>query len=298
MRLWRTLKGLGCATLRDGVYLLPDSPEHAQALKEAGAIAVEVEGSAEIYRLGGRDDAQDAALRALFDRSGDYADLIGEVRELRSGLGRIDQASAGRKLHAFARRYEQIARLDFFPGEPQRRALDLLEDLRRSATRHFSPEEPVSVETPVPRLDRASYQGRTWATRARPWVDRLASAWLIRHHIDPQAHLVWLAKPADCKKAWLGFDFDGAAFSHVGSRVTFEVLAASFGLDDDPAIARLGAVVHCLDVGGVPVPEAAGIEAVLAGLRAAIADDDQLLDEAGRVFHGLYRHFNQENIHD
>jgi hypothetical protein len=78
---------------------------------------------------------------------------------------------------------------------------------------------------------------------ASTWVDRLASAWLIRRFIDPGAHLLWLASPADCPPDALGFDFDGATFSHVGVRVTFEVLLPSFGLET-PALQRLGALVH------------------------------------------------------
>ena len=75
----------------------------------------------------------------------------------------------------------------------------------------------------------------------RLWVDRVASAWLIRRFIDPEARFRWLAKPSDCPKSALGFDFDGATFTHVGERVTFETLMASFGLDDDAALARLAA---------------------------------------------------------
>jgi hypothetical protein len=73
---------------------------------------------------------------------------------------------------------------------------------------------------------------------------------------------------------------------------------ASFGLDNDPALGRIAAIVHCLDVGGVPVVEAAGIEAVLSGLRAAAANDDKLLTEASRVFDGLYKNYQQEQPHD
>jgi hypothetical protein len=81
----------------------------------------------------------------------------------------------------------------------------------------------------------------------------------------------------------------------VGSRVTFEVLAASFGLYADPAIARIATIVHYLDVGGKAVTEAAGVEAVLTGLRATAADDDKLLAEAGRVFDGLYHAYRKES---
>jgi hypothetical protein len=139
----------------------------------------------------------------------------------------------------------------------------------------------------------AHYQGRVWATRRRPWVDRLASAWLIRRFIDPQARFVWLKSPVDCPKRALGFDFDGAAFTHVGARVTFETLLASFGLET-PALLRLGVLVHGLDAGGVMPPEAAGVERVLAGMRDVIADDDQLLGAAAGVFEGLWVTFEKE----
>jgi len=125
-------------------------------------------------------------------------------------------------------------------------------------------------------------------------VDRLASAWLIRRFIDPQARFQWLAKPADCPKKALGFDFDGATFTHVGDRVTFETLMASFGLDEDTALARLAAMVHQLDVGGDPVAEAAGFEAVLAGARERLADDDALLAEMSAVLDSLYAHFQRD----
>jgi hypothetical protein len=106
---------------------------------------------------------------------------------------------------------------------------------------------------------------------------------LIKRFIDPQARILWLAHPADCPPDALGFDFDGATFSHMGSRVTFEVLASSFGLQEQTAIAQLGLLVHYLDVGGIQPPEAAGIEGVLYGMRESIQDDDQLLEAATKV---------------
>lgn len=49
--------------------------------------------------------------------------------------------------------------------------------------------------------------------------------------------------------------------------------------------------MHGLDVGGVLPPEAAGVERVLAGMRAAIADDDQLHLASAGVFEGLLTAF-------
>jgi hypothetical protein len=122
----------------------------------------------------------------------------------------------------------------------------------------------------------------------------VASAWLIRRFIDPEARFVWLRAPQDCPADAIGFDFDGAMFTHTENRVTFEVLLASFDLDIDPALTRLGILVHALDVGGVPVPEAAGFEAILTGARASYADDDQILAAMTPVLDALYIAFGQE----
>ena len=141
------------------------------------------------------------------------------------------------------------------------------------------------------RLEISEYQNQLWATRRGLWVDRAASAWLIRRFIDPQARFRWLAKPSDCPRKALGFDFDGAAFTHVGDHVTFEVLMFSFGLDADAALRRMGAMVRSLDVGGEAVAEGAGFEAVLAGARERLDGDDALLDAISGVLDSLYTHF-------
>ena len=175
------------------------------------------------------------------------------------------------------------------PGEAMLQADAALADARAALDTRFSHNEPrAKADHGIPRLDARKYQGKHWATRARPWVDRLASAWLIRRFIDPQAQFVWLQDVASVPRGALGFDFDGARFTHVGTRVTFEVLLASFGLEQDARLSRLGAVVHYLDAGGIPAPEAGGLEAVLAGLRALHADDNTLLDAACTVFDALF----------
>jgi hypothetical protein len=122
-------------------------------------------------------------------------------------------------------------------------------------------------------------------------VDRLASAWLIKRFIDRDAKFVWIDRPRDRPRRAVGFDFDGAEFTHTGNRVTFEVLGASFGLDGDPALAAIGAAVHFLDVGGIPVADARGLETVLRGAKEKARDDDALLADAMRIldlFHSAY----------
>jgi hypothetical protein len=291
MRVWRALKALGTAVLRDGVYVLPNREEFLEPLQAQSEEVTTSGGSAQILEVEARDESQEAEFRQLFDRTPDYEKLLQEIRSLGKGIGKTEAAAVVSSLTHLWREYEAVALQDFFPGAAREQARDALESLTAAANVVLSPDEPHATAGKIQRLDRAKYQGRTWATRARPWVDRLASAWLIKRFIDPRAKLLWLKSPKDCPRRAVGYDFDGAEFTHVGAKVTFEVLLASFGLESDAALERIGAVIHYLDAGGVPVPEASGIEAMLRGARQLIDDDDSLVNEAGKLFQFLYVHY-------
>jgi hypothetical protein len=162
--------------------------------------------------------------------------------------------------------------------------------------RLFSSDEPHKAKRRIQRLDPARYQGRVWATRKNPWIDRLASAWLIKRFIDRKARFRWIDKPKDRPRGALGFDFDGADFTHVGNRVTFEVLLASFGLDSKPALNQLAATIHFLDVGGIPVADAKGLEMVLKGARDNARSDDELVLAAAKVFDHVFSAYQSTGI--
>jgi hypothetical protein len=140
----------------------------------------------------------------------------------------------------------------------------------------------------VKRLDAADYRGRVWATRKDLWIDRMASAWLVKRFVDKEARFQWFDPARRAPRGAVGFDFDGADFTHVGGRVTFEVLMASFGLEGDAALASIASTVHFLDAGGIPVPDARGLEMVLRGIREASRDDDERASKAFQVFDHLY----------
>jgi hypothetical protein len=289
MRAWRNLKASGAAVLRDGVYLLPEQDACRATLNTVAADILEAGGSAMVLRV---EEPESAAFASLFDRSAEYAALLADIATARGNLAPDSAADVLKQTRKLRKTFTVLSGIDFFPGEARKQAEAALLELELAAGRALSPDEPHPVEGNIPRLAIADYQNRTWATRRRPWVDRLASAWLIRRFIDPEAAIFWLASPADCPSSALGFDFDGAAFSHVDARVTFEVLMASFGLES-PALQRLGALVHFLDVGGVQPPESVGIESALAGLRETVTDDDQLLTLASAVFDGLLTSFEK-----
>jgi hypothetical protein len=294
MRIWRALKSLGCVALRDGAYLLPSGPGRSEALRELGDECVREGGSAWLMTVTPDSPDDDIAFRQLFDRSEQYAELRTSWKSENRGLQSLSMTELTRLKRRLQKEFDALRASDFFPSEASVEAEAAWIDFSKRIDDVLSPDEPHVTAGQVPRLDGSKYRGRTWATRRRLWVDRVASAWLIRRFIDPDAKFRWLAKPSECPKGALGFDFDGATFTHVGDRVTFETLLASFGLDADAALARLGTIVHALDVGGEPVPEAIGFEAVMAGARERIADDDALLAEMSNVLDSLYAHFQRQ----
>lgn len=288
MRVWRALKALGCGVLRDGAYLLPDGDSARQAFFDLQQEVTKAGGSAHVLSVVSENEAQYCGFAELFDRGPAYADLLRRIQEMQRNFAKREPATSIHAVRRLRREFDAASAIDYFPGPARAQAATALAELEARVRALESPDEPHAAERPIPRLDRHRFQGRVWATRKQPWVDRLASAWLIRRFIDPRARFLWLEKPADCPENAVGFDFDGALFSHVGNRVTFEVLAASFGLESDLALARIGNLVHFLDVGGIPAAEAAGIERVLEGLRRRARDDDALLRQARPVFDSLY----------
>jgi hypothetical protein len=295
MRAWRALKACGVVVLRDGVYLLPATEMHKKLLCKIEQDVVETGGTAYQLQV---TDAADYPFAALFDRTDLYHEFSKEVRKLQDSLPKhraIDLTRASRKLRSA---FDALVAIDFFPSEAQRQTLALLDQLDQHIRATLSPDEPEALPSSLPRLVSAQFQQRIWATRKRPWVDRLASAWLIRRFIDQHAQFLWLDSPDQCPADVLGFDFDGARFTHVetpaGILVTFETLVCSFALNQDKALQRLAQIVHLLDVGGLPVAEAAGLERLLAAMRNRIAADDQLLAAAEQLFDDLYSSFADE----
>lgn len=281
MRVWRALKASGAAALRDGVYLLPYGAAGDQLLRYHAEFVRAHGGSAQLLRFVLDDDsAQEQALQKLFDRGNDYGELLTALRAAQRSAKRLPDAALRRSLSSLRRRYAALVAIDYFPGAAQVQAGAALSELEHVFRQRLQPGEPRSAGGPIAKLAIAAHQRRQWATRRGLWVDRAASAWLIKRFIDPKARFIWLDDTARVPPRALGFDFDGARFTHVGARVTFEVLLANFDLEADGALLRLGTLVHYLDVGGVPAAEAAGFAAIMNGARAAHGDDDDALLQA------------------
>jgi hypothetical protein len=294
IRVWRALKASGAAPLRDGVYVVPAAPEQAKALEEQRSEVLAAGGAAYLLPLSRVSAEDEASFAALFDRSEEYSSFQRSLVEFVETLPERTETDARRALRQLKRDLAGLEAVDFFPGTARTDAANDLREAEAALMRTFSPEEPASIRAAIPTRNPADYRSRTWATREHLWVDRVASAWLIRRFVDPDARFLWLRRPSDCPRTAVGFDFDGAEFTHVEDRVTYEVLVESFGFAGDAALTRLGALVRALDVGGDRVPEAVGFEAMLTGARERCNDDDALLGHVSLVLDDVYQTFSQQ----
>jgi hypothetical protein len=285
--VWRNLQALGAGSLRDGVSVLPDRPEFADAFAAIRASVVASGGTAHVLPMSGATGA-DAEFRALFDRTEAYETLIATIERALNGLAQTTEADARRTLRQIVRDLGRIEASDFFASAGRERAQVLLATLTAAITKTFSPDEPVAIGDHISPRDREEFRGRLWVTRRRMWVDRVASAWLIARFIDSAATFAWFERADEAPAHAVGYDYDGATFTHVGDLSTFEVLIAAFNLANDVVLARIAAMVHALDIGGVSVAEGAGFEAVLAGMRDRTSGDQELREKMSEVLDAFY----------
>jgi len=285
MRVLRTLESLGCTVLREGVYLLPESEPNRQGLARLTEYIFRLHGSAYMLSVTATDAGQAQAFRGLFSRSDKYEELIKTVEALKTGFGISEPASIARVLAKQRREFEAISALDFFSSPGRDLAAKILTDTEERVRRMVFPD--AATPSPGTRSGR-NYFKRIWATRKPLWADRLASAWLIRRFIDPEGTLIWLEKGQNCPFAAIGFGFEGAEFANSKSGITFEQLLVNFGLHNNPALSRIGALVHYLDTGGTPVAEAAGVETLLLGAQRRSSSTDELYAECEKTFDLLY----------
>ena len=118
-----------------------------------------------------------------------------------------------------------------------------------------------------------------WVTRRNANVDRVACPWLIRRFVDPDAEFLYVpaeqVAAAAEREAAIPYDVEGVRLGHVDGRCSFESIMVEYGLDD-PALARLAAIVHGADIAADidTVPESRGLKAIASGFALVHGDDD------------------------
>jgi hypothetical protein len=282
MLVLRTLEALGAAVMREGAYLLPETPGNRQSLDTLAEYILKSAGVAHVLQVEATSSGQVEVFKRLFDRTARYDTLVKTVEALRIGFGLSDPSAISRVLHKQRREFESIAALDFFPTAARARAERALTEAEAAVRKLLFPQTPGHTG-PADNL-----LGRTWATRKPLWADRLASAWLIRRFVDPEGRIAWLDKSQAPPAGAITFAFDGADFANSETRVTYEEILFQLKLNANTALARIGGLVHFLEARGTPVPEAAGVQTLLQGAVRRARSEDELLGEAEKTFDLLY----------
>ena len=224
VRTWRRLQQLGAMPIKQAVYVLPDSPGGREDFEWLSAEIKGAGGEASVFAAELVDRWSDDALVEEFRRSRQesYAGLARDVervlarfvptRRRRGARAPATQRLLGR----FRQRLAGIEVVDFFGSAGRDRVTVLLKQLE---DQEDGPQAGVVARQSEAGTRAQAYRGRLWVTRPRPGVDRMASAWLIRHFIDPQARFDFAASAEHLADGAVPFDMFGVDFSHRGRRV-------------------------------------------------------------------------------
>jgi hypothetical protein len=295
VKVWRRLQALGAAAVKNAVYALPEGERAREDLEWLLREIAAGGGEAFVCEARMVDGLTDREVRALFDRArdADYEELARQARDLAGTLG--EEPSADKRAEALSQlarlraRLAQVAAIDFF-GAPGSQAVEGLLAALEDRLREDEPPAPAA-----PADDLGPLRGRTWVTRRGVHVDRIASAWLVRRFVDPEATFRFVpAKGYAPEPGELRFDMFGGEFTHEGDRCTFEVLLARAG-PDDPALRAIAELVHDLDLkdGRFGRPETAGFGALIEGLCATTGDDAERLARGAAILDDLYAFFSR-----
>lgn len=299
MKIWRKLAKAGAVQLKSAVYILPAGGEHEEFLQWLAGEVKTMGGDAAFVKTGEIRTMAEAEIRELFlqqaekeyrgfEKNLDVLDR--KVQSLRKGTKSAASDPLGSESARLTREFADVRRRDFFHaplGAAMLKRLQTLETGRKGLGRSSPGATAVVAQKRISR-----YGGRIWATRKKPFVDRMASAWLIRKFIDGKAQFKFIDERglSGLTDNTVTFDMHNAEFTHAGDLCTFEVLAKSFGIKDK-AVRKIGEIVHDLDVQDAKYasPESAGVENVLRGIRKTAKDDGEALERGMSVFEMLYQ---------
>jgi hypothetical protein len=282
---WRRLRALGVVTLNNSVYALPANAQTRGSFDWLIKDIAQTGGEAMIWEAEVVKGLSDREIRSLFNaaRDLDYDGLAKEARALADTLGppiaESIRAVAEDQLAYLKARAQKIVSIDFL-GANGRETVDGLLGMLD----HLLLREETSISRKQQRssdpAELRSLKGRVWATRQDVHVDRIASAWLIRRFIDPDARFKFVpgTSPAN-ESEELRFDMFAADYTHAGDRCTFEVLLSRTGLVD-PALLDIGEIVHDIDLrdGKFGRKEAIGVAHSIAGRSMINKTDAERLD--------------------
>jgi hypothetical protein len=290
VKVWRRLQQLGAVALKNSVYVLPKNEETMEDFQWVRREIQSGGAEASICDANFLEGISNPQVEALFQtaRDADYGEVARELTRVTRSRS-LESEQRHRQVERLRKRFDDVVAIDFF-GAPGREAAEGL--LTKAEQAVLGESKEADMEKPEEKSG-AHPRGRTWVTRTGIHVDRIASAWLIRRFIDPDATFKFVpAKGYQPQAGELRFDMFEAEYTHEGDRCTFEVLLKRFGVAE-PALEPLAEMVHDLDFKDDKFgrEETPGIARLLAGLYATEEDDGRRLTRGSEVFESLYQSF-------
>jgi len=299
MKIWRKLAKTGAVQLKGAVYILPSTEEHEELLQWLIGEVKAMGGDGAFVRTAEIMTMTDADISRLFTLQADkeygrlektLEVLERKIQSIRKGTTSEEGDRLAVESAKLSKEFEEINKRDHFSspqGQTMKKRVQGLEAALRDAGKKSAADAAVVTARRV-----RDYQGKRWATRKHPFVDRMASAWLIRRFIDPKASFLFIDERnlASLDPKAISFDMRGATFTHAGDLCTFEVLVKSFGIKDK-TVKKIAEIVHDLDVKDEKYgkPEASGVEDILAGIRKTAKSDMDGLERGMAAFEMLYQ---------
>ena len=276
VKIWRRLNALGAVQIKNSIYVLPANAQSQEQLTWMGKETDEQGGESLIIANGNLLNIADTQVAAAFTkaRDEDYGALSEEIRAVVAEPDSQERLAALRK---FEKRLEAIRAIDFFPSGKGAALQKMIDEAQPTPTEGH----PV-----ISMADAAHYRQKNWVTRANPYVDRLASFWLVKRFIDPAPRIVFLQESETVPTGpdVVSFDMAQADFTHVGGLITFEVIAEAFGLAAQVP-PRMREVIKAIDLEELEAApaETPGVKRMLDGL-VATHDDDHVRTEQALAF--------------
>lgn len=284
--------------IKGAVYVLPYNEENLELFQWLVSEVASMKGEGAFVLVDKIETMNDKDIIELFNyqRGRDYSLIEKNMEELerktssiRKGTGMPAHKKLSGPLNKLLKEFEDVRKIDFFSskaGIALKKKIEVLQKeiqgLSKSGERQIHEVIARGIE---------DYQGKAWVTRKRPFVDRMASAWLIKTFIDKYAVFRFINEQdvEGLDKDSVAFDVRGGEFTHIGDQCTFEVLIRSFDLKDK-ALKKIAGMVHELDIKDEKYKsaEAKGVEDILMGIRKTTKDDMECLERGITVFEMLY----------
>lgn len=298
MKIWRRLARAGAVQLKGALYILPYSEENLELCQWLVSEVTSVKGDGAFVSVDKVETITDEDIISLFNqqRERDYGvvekslEALGQkISSIRKGTGMHNNKRLLGQFGRHLKEFEEIQKIDFFAsktGTNLKKKFDVLQKEIKglSKTGIAQPQKVVN-------RDIENYQGRTWVTRKKPFVDRMASAWLIKKFIDKKAVFKFIDEKdmEGLDRKTTTFDIRDGEFTHTGDMCTFEALIKTFNLKDK-TIKKIAEIIHEIDIKDEKYknPDASGIEEILTGIRKTAKNDAEILEKGMAVFEMLY----------